>query len=228
MVYEEIIIKSGDTLSQIVLDYGYFASDYPKIWEHPANNAIRMERRNPTNIYAGDKIIIPLPWIIVNKGFTANTRNFHAVRNGGKGKYLRWTQTVFGDNAPRRGTLSFPFTVDSDDDDDPYYYTSVELATDDTLRKNFSDAPNRTYITGRTCTWRAVLSICSVYEKRVSVFESIVWGIDFHTNGTFTQVQPRKASPTEIEGHIHLLKIGSGQTMTYKAGGWTFRKAPVL
>ena len=36
----------------------------------------------------------------------------------GKGKYLRWTQTVFEDNAPLRGTLSFPYTTDSDDDGD--------------------------------------------------------------------------------------------------------------
>jgi hypothetical protein len=228
MVYEKIKMKSGEILDQIISDYGYLPSDYLLVWEDSANNAIRSKRGNPSNLQENDVVIIPLPWIIVQQGFTSNTRSFLAVRNGENGKYIRWTQTVFGDNLPLGGTISFPYKVDAFDDDDPFYYTSNELVNDNSLRKNFRDAPNRTNVTGRTCTWRAVLSICSVYEKRVSVFESIVWGIDFHTDGTFKQIQPRKASPKEIEGHLNLLKIGRGQTQTFKSGGWTFRKAPTV
>ena len=232
-VYEEIEMKSGfgADFSQSIMDYGYSKSDDNKIWEHPANNEIRKKRGLPMYLIPGDKIIIPLPWKIIKDGFdSAYTRDFSAVRSGGEGKYLRWVQTIFEDKMRLRSSASYPYLVDGYDDDEPFYWNSNDVSGIASFRRNnFHDAPYR-FIGGRksASAWRATLSICSVCEKRVSIFDSIVWGLDFLKDGSYKQVQPRKASPTEIENHLLVLQNGSGKTQTFKSGGWTFRKAPAL
>jgi len=233
MVYEEVILKPGNTISQVSNNYGYNLWDWKKIWAHQGNAHLKELRGKPEHVLAGDKIIIPLPWKITSKTLTAynkgngkSTFAIRAKRNGTKGKNLRWVQTVFQDNQPIGTTATFCADACPGDDDDPFYYTTSELVANSGQRNTFFDAPWRNPSPNRTTTWRAVLSLCSVEGLRVSIFESIVWGINFGKNGINTDYMPRPATPYEVAGHLRLLKIGKGQTRSFRAGGWTFRKAP--
>lgn len=235
MVYEEVTLKSGSTISQVSNDYGYHLWDWKKIWDHPANTRLKAMRGQPERVITGDKLIIPLPWKITSKSLTAfnkgggkNTFAISAKRSGTKGRNLRWVQTVFQDNQAIGTTSTFCADACPGDDDDPFYYTTSELIANSGQRTAFFDAPWRYPSPIRTTTWRAVLSLCSVENLRVSVFESIVWGIDFGKNGINTNYMPRQATPYEVSGHLRLLKIGKGQTRSFKAGGWTFRIAPKM
>ncbi len=233
MVFEEIEIKPGDTLSQVANDYGYNRWDWEKIWEHHGNDELKRERIKPNNIQAGDQVIIPLPWKMISKSLIPHTKShggktfvIRAKRDGVKGKNLRWVQTVFQDNQPIGLTDTFCADACPGDDNDPFYYTSVELITDPNRRSSFFDAPWRNPHATKSTAWRAVLSLCSVAHFRVSIFESIVWGIDFGKNGVNTNYMPRQATSYEISGHLRLLKIGKGKTRSFKSGGWSFREAP--
>jgi len=227
MVYDEIVIKNGDIISQLANDYGYKTSEWEQVWNHPLNSSLRTQRGSPTQIMSGDKVIIPLPWKITSKIMTPTLDKKFRIdvkRDGTKGKNLKWVQTVFGDNQPLLPPS--PFSVDWPDDDEPFYWTEAEIMNDPSLRSHFSDKPSRNAPIGRSTHWRGVLSLCSVSGKRVSIFETIVWGVNFGTNGVNTKYQPRPATDYEIEGHLRLLSIGKGKTQTFKSLGWTFRRAP--
>lgn len=229
MVFEEVKLKSGDTLSQVANDYGYNLWDWKDVWEHDVNSGLKNKRIKPENLKSGDKVIIPLPWKITSKNLTTyghgNRFGVRVKRGGVKGKNLRWVQTVFQDNQPIGFTDSFCADACPGDDDDPFYYTSGEISSDPNRRSSFFDSPWRPAPVDRTTAWRAVLSICSVSESRVSIFESIVWGVDFGKNGINQKYLPRAATAHEVSGHIRLLKIGQGKTKSFKNGGWSFREA---
>jgi hypothetical protein len=228
MVFDDVVIKSGQTLSGLVEDYGHPAWEWENVWNHEKNALLRQKRSKPEKLMVGDILVIPIPWVITHKKMTSADVKFFRIdveRNGGKGKYLRWVQTVFRDNQPIN--TSDIYTVDYIDDDDPFYYTSLEVATKPTYKKHFSDTPKRPPA-ARTTNWRAVLSICSVSDKRVSVFETIVWGVDFGKNGTNSKYLPRPATPIEIEGHLNILRNGMGKTKNFKSQGWSFRRAPSM
>ncbi|CAM3763489.1 LysM peptidoglycan-binding domain-containing protein [Flavobacterium branchiophilum] len=230
MVFEDVTLKHGETLSQIASDYGYNSWDWKIIWDHHINSDLKNKRQKPENLLVGDKIIIPLPWKIISKNMSVYPNNSNRFgitvnRDGAKGNKLRWVQTVFQDNQPIGFTDSFCADACPGDDDDPFYYTTNEIKNNSNYRKSFYDAPWRGPHPLRTTAWRAVLSICSVSDLQVSVFESIVWGVDFGKNGINTKYPPRKATQQEISGHLRLLKIGKGKTKTFKDGGWTFREA---
>lgn len=231
MVLEDIIIQPGQTLASIAGDYAYSTADWQKIWLHERNAGLRTLRGSAHKIKAGDKLFIPVPWKITSKRMSldANDPRFFRIdvrRDGNKGQYLKWVQTVFDDNQPMQHTN---FTVDWIDDDEPYYWTKSDLITDPGLYKHFWDRPRRNPPTTRTTTWRAVMSLCSVSGKRVSLIESIVWGVDFGKNGINTKYLPRPATEYEIKGHINLLTNGWGVSrVLFKNMGYTFRKAPRL
>jgi hypothetical protein len=229
MVYEDVYLKHGETLSQLALDYGLSFSGWRRIWEEPKNAHLVMQRKHPESLLVGDKIIIPIDIRIISKEMTAAPKgNGHfqikARRSGGKGKNIKWVQTVFGDNQPMFPPS--PYSVDlPTDDDEPFYYTEAEMLANSNLRTGFYDAPFRFPPLDRTTTWRAVLSLGIVTGKRVSIFEPIVWGVDFGKDGHNNIYKPRSAHENEIVGHIQLLKNGHGKTQSFKTGGWTFRKA---
>jgi hypothetical protein len=50
-------VQRGETLSGIAAKYGF--SDWKKVYQHPANEALRKQRPNPNNIVPGDKVNIP-------------------------------------------------------------------------------------------------------------------------------------------------------------------------
>lgn len=233
MVYEDISFRSGETLSQVANNYGYGLGNWKVIWDHPANSKLKALRGTPNKINKGDQLIIPIPWVIHLKQLVnfqqSNGRptfRLTAKRNGEKGEYIRWVQTVFQDNQPIGRTSTFCADACPGDDNDPFYYTSTELASQDEFRKSFYDAPWRNPHSQRSTAWRAVLSVCSVSNKRVSVFESIVWGIDFGMNGKNIAYSPRKATNLEVTGHLRLLRMGEGVSKSFKSQGWTFRAAP--
>jgi len=60
----------------------------------------------------------------------------------------------------------------------------------------------------------------------VSLFESIVWGVNFGNNGINTKYSPKAATTYEVSGPVRLLKLGQGKTKSFKSGGWSFREAP--
>lgn len=232
MVYEDIYIKPRETLAQLAGDYGYNFWEWRKIWEEPKNRLLVSTRKRPERLLAGDKLIIPINWKISSKpmslnGGVAGKWQIKVKRNGSQGKNIQWLQTVFADNQPKFPPS--PYSVDlPTDDDEPFYWTAVEETADPKLRKEFYDAPFRNPPATRTTKWRAVLSLGVVTGKRVSIFQSIVWGVDFRTDGRNVAYSPRAATGLEITGHIKLLNEGSGKTMTFKHGGWTFRKAPII
>jgi hypothetical protein len=230
MVFEQVNVSHNETLSKIACDYGYNSWDWIKIWDHPSNTLLNQKRRKPENLQIGDSIIIPLPWKITRKILSAyspgNRFAINVERNGGKGEKLRWVQTVFQDNQPIGTTDAFCADACPGDDEEPFYYTTAEIISDPERKRKFFDSPWRQPPTSRTTAWRAVLSICSVSKLRVSVFESIVWGVDFDKYGINKKYAPRLATQHEISGHLKILKNGKGSTQTFKRGGWTFREAP--
>jgi hypothetical protein len=230
MVFEQITVAHNETLSKIASDYGYNSWDWAKIWDHPSNALLKQDRGKPENLKVGDAVIIPLPWKITSKILSiyshGNRFAINVERNGGKGKKLRWVQTVFRDNQPIGSTDAFCVDPSLGDDDDPFYFTTAEILSDPERKRKFFDSPWRPPPSSRTTAWRAVLFICSVSKLRVSVFESIVWGVDFGQNGTNKKYAPRWATQHEITGHLKILKNGEGKTKTFKSGGWTFREAP--
>jgi hypothetical protein len=231
MFYEDYQIKRGDTVSGLGAAYGYKVHDWKKIWEDPKNSGLFARRGAPERILPGDQLNIPIPWCVVSKRLTkqGDGAQMVAQRDGELGKQLTWVQTVYQHNQPVANTQ--PFCVDGcpADDDLPFYWTNAEIAADPNLRKKFSDHSSRNAptVAQGTTRWRAVVSLAVVTEKRVTVWESLVWGWDMKTDGTVTPRGPRDATGVEVGGHLNLLRKGSGTgPLTFAKTGWTFRVAP--
>ncbi len=148
-------------------------------------------------------------------------------RNGELGTRLTFVQTVYQANQPVAGTTAFCVDGCPADDDEPFYWTATEIAGDPNLRKRFSDHSARGAPSAAqgTTSWRAVVSLAVVTEKRVTVYQSIVWGWNMTPADVISVVGPREATGHEIMGHINLLRHGKGKTVDFKAVGWTFRSS---
>lgn|GEM_PF-4455197 len=230
MFYEDYRVRRGDSISGIAKAYGYKALDWKKIWEDPGNSGLIDKRGTPENIQPGDQLNIPIPWRVVTKQLTGMSDGAQMVveRDGELGKQLTWVQTVYQHNQPAPSTQ--PYCVDGcpADDDLPFYWTNSEIASDPTLRKRFIDRSRRPPPSAAqgTTKWRAVVSLAVVTEKRVTVWNSLVWGWNMETDGTVTTIGPRAATLTELDGHLNLLRKGIGTgPLTFGKAGWTFREA---
>jgi hypothetical protein len=234
--YEDVIIKSNETILMLAAAYGFDPDDWRQIWNDPANVALKTLRKVSSNLRAGDKLMIPIKWRITSKTLEPtvsrtgiNTFQLKATRNGRQGDRLSWVQTVYGHNqAAFTEQRLFPqFSVDLPTEDDlPFYYTNLELDNDATLENTFLDTPSRNppTLAQGTTTWRAVMSLCVFTNKRVSIWDTIVWGIDFGVDGVNKKFDIRPATKEEIEGHMNLLRRKTGRSnVSYQNLGWSFR-----
>jgi hypothetical protein len=232
MFYEGVTIARGDTISRLAAAYGYKDRDWGTVWNDPRNSPLSKHRGAPEKISAGDTLLIPIPWRVVHKAVVNEHDGASIVleRDGELGQQLSWVQTVYRGNQPA-GPNPSPFCVDgcTPDDDLPFYWTNGEIAANPTLRKLFKDhsaRPAPTVAMGTT-TWRAVVSLAVVTKKRVTIWNSQVWGWDMTPANAVTTIGPRAARETEIFGHLTLLRNGLGTgPMKFKETGWTFRAAP--
>ena len=181
---------------------------------------------------AGDTLYIPVPWKVTGKNLLPQARGvaISVDRDGEQGKALSWVQTVYRHNQPI-GPNPDPFCVDgcTPDDDLPFYWTDAEIAANPNLRQHFSDEPQRNLptVAQGTTKWRAIVSIALITKKRITVWDSLVWGFDMTPAGVITPVGPRAATAHEIAGHLKLLENGVGTSGTkFSDLGWTFRTAP--
>jgi len=230
MYCEDVRLKHGDTISGLAKAYAYKETDWRKIWDDPRNVTLVGMRKAPEHVRPGDLLQIPIPWKVTSKSLTPETdgASLVMVRDGELGERISWVQTVYQHNQPVAGTT--PFCVDGcpADDADPFYYTAQELTDDPARRKRFSDHSSRGAPTAKlgTTKWRAVVSLCVVTDKRVTVYKSHVWGWNMTTANAITAVGPREATGPEMMGHINLLRKGVGKgPVTFKDSGWTFRSA---
>jgi hypothetical protein len=230
MFYEDVKLKSRETVSELGVAYGYRSSDWKKIWDDRKNQALVRSRGKPERLQVGDVLQIPILWKMTTKTLVlhASGAGLTVVRSGQKGTRLRWAQTVYQHNQAIGTTSAFCVDGCPADDADPFYWTSAELAGNPTLRKKFTDKPSRpapTWVTGTT-KWRAVLSIAVLTDRRATVFESIVWGFNVTPTGAYSKVGPRAATAAEVKGHLNLLRKGVGTGFgTFSVQGWTFRSA---
>jgi hypothetical protein len=232
MYYEDVKAKAGQTLSELIMAYGHAAGAWQWTWNDPKNEALVKRRGRPENIQAGDVIMIPIPWHVISHTLvgTATGAQFVVKRNGGFGTQMNWVQTLDQSNQPFPAT-SAEYSVDATppDDDLPFYWTSQELQHHKEYKKMFKDGPSRpapTAAMGKT-RWRATVSIGVFTEKRVTVYDSWVWGFDRAPAGAPVQVGPRQATPHEVRFQLQVLSAGFGtDPKTFKQLGWTFRTPP--
>jgi hypothetical protein len=192
MYYEDVRVERGETVSQLAGDYGYRVSDWEKVWKDPRNASLVVRRRVPESLQIGDVLNVPIPWCVSTKVATKEARGASVVieRNGELGKRLTWVQTVYQHNQPVAATTAFCVDGCPADDDAPFYWTDAEIAATPNLRKRFSDYSQRdppTVAQGST-RWRAVVSLAVVTGKRVTVFNSLVWGWDMTPANVVTPV----------------------------------------
>ncbi|HTK29626.1 MAG TPA: hypothetical protein VL309_08755 [Vicinamibacterales bacterium] len=229
MFYEDVKVKAGESVSRLAVAYGYLAHDYSRVWNDPKNATLVRSRRVPERLQPGDVIVVPIPWRVTHKTLTVEGSGvgIEVKRSGARGTRLSWVQTVYRHNQPI-GPNPAPFCVDACTPDDslPFYWTNAEIAADPTLRQKFVDHPSRSAPSAAqgTTRWRAIVSIAVMTDKRVTVYDSLVWGFDMTPANAITKVGPRAATAQELAGHLHLLKVGKGtRSASFHALGWTFR-----
>lgn len=229
MYYEDVRLKLGDTISELGIEYGYKATDFNKIWKDPKNATLVKLRKDPEHVRPGDLLYIPIPWKAITKHITAETDGASLIleRNGELGERLTFVQTVYQHNQPLADTTAFCVDGCPGDDDEPFYWTADELTGDPNLRKRFTDHSSRSApsVAQGTTKWRAVVSLAVVTERRITVYQSFVWGWNMTPANEISTVGPREASGPEIMGRINLLRKGKGKTVDVKTDGWTFRSA---
>ena len=232
MYHEDVKVKKGETVSGLAVAYGYAASDWQKIWNDPKNADLVKKRQKPEHLNVGDVLFVPIPWMTVSRTLLveANGVGLTVRRDGGLGRQLSWVQTVYRHNQPI-GPNPSPFCVDActPDDNLPFYWTDAEIRKDPTRRKTFIDHPSRAAPSAAlgTTKWRAIVSIAVVTEKRVTVYDSWVWGFDMTPANAITKIGPRQAAAGEVAGHLNLLRKGLGTAKDdFGKQGWTFRTPP--
>lgn len=231
MFYESVKVQAGETMAKLCMAYGHPVADLPKIWADMRNAPLRALRKTADRVQAGDVVNIPIPWRITKKLLSKQARGASvlAERDGEPGERLVWVQTVYQHNQPVPGTS--PFCADGcpADDNEPFYYTAAEVAADPMRSKQFYDYSQRNPPTAKQggTMWRAILSLALVTGKRVTVWDSLLWGWDMTPANVITTVGPRVVTPLEFSGHLALLREGHGTAKrSFAKDGWTFRAAP--
>ncbi|MFH1075402.1 MAG: hypothetical protein V1753_00935 [Pseudomonadota bacterium] len=52
----DYIVKQGDCIESIAFKHGLF---WETVWNHPNNQQLKQERKNPNILLAGDKVFVP-------------------------------------------------------------------------------------------------------------------------------------------------------------------------
>ena len=120
-------------------------------------------------------------------------------------KEYRWCQTI-DTTVPLGGAIS-PYVDPSPSDDPgtprPFYFTDAEhLAFND----RFVDGPSRNAPAAGKTTWRAILSLCAVNDKKVSRITSVYYGFDIDGAGTVTEIAPTEAAEAQVNTHLGTLR----------------------
>lgn len=230
MFCEDVRIEKGETVAGLAAAYGYKTAEWTKVWGHPRNAPLVARRKVPEQLQIGDVLQVPIPWKVISKVLTKQSRGAEmiAARDGELGTRLTWVQTVYQHNQPVTATTAFCVDGCPADDPLPFYWTEGEIGVDATLRKQFKDYSQRNAPSAAlgTTKWRAVLSLAVVTGKRVTVWDSMVWGWDMTPANVITGVGPRAATAPEVGGHLNLLRKGTGTgSVAFGKGGWTFRAA---
>ena len=240
LFYEDVKIKQGETLVGLAAEYGFDPDDWREIWDDPKNAPLKATRKLSTNLKIGDTLYIPIKWRIKTKNLRprkveVDTFMMTAERSGKEGLRLDWVQTVYGHNQAKfMHSKPFPeFSVDEPTwDNTPFYATQSHFDTKVLKRNQTRDTPFRYPPTAAkgTTTWRAVTSLCVITGKRVSIWDTFVWGIDFPPDGINKAYPIKPASQYEIGGHLNLLRKKSGTAnMSFSDLRWTFvNKNPIV
>ncbi|MHB0958900.1 MAG: hypothetical protein ACYC6N_08455 [Pirellulaceae bacterium] len=234
MFYEDVqITDSHPTIDKLVWRYGHRTTDWESIWNHRKNIELRVLRATHADMKPGDILHIPIPWRVTSTPMSthANGVEIRVNRNGGRGLNLRFVQTVNRANQPFGPPDVFCTDPCTPDDpaggNEPFYRTRAELQTTPAWRKQLYDRPSRgapSAVAGTT-RWRAVTSIACVTGKRITIFDTKVWGFNLTPAGVVTIILARDASAAEIAGHLNLLQNSAGGN--FRSSGWTFRLPPV-
>lgn len=240
LFYEDVKLRCGETLIGLAAEYGFDPDDWLEIWNDPKNAALKAKRKLSSNVREGDTIFFPIKWRITSQKKLIPFGNrflMKADRSGKEGARVDWVQTVFAHNQPNFPEKPFPdFSVDIPTEDDlPFYWTQenydhlTKNAAGNVIRifrKSITDIPNRPAptVAQGTTTWRAVTSLCLNTHKRISIWNTFVWGVNFNPDGTNTAYEIRNATQEEINGHMNLLRRKTGKSKrTFTNMGWTFR-----
>lgn len=238
--YEDVKLKTGDSLQTLALEYGYDSTNWKDAWYGCKNNNLIPVKKLPTPPKAGDTVFIKIPLRITKcymkprQSETYPAFQFNMFRSGTPGKRLRWVQTV--DQMNWLAAHSTRLSVDPvvPDDDKPFYrsdlYYKNSLNKDEDLIR-FTDVPTRLAPTkkGDIVGMRLVVSLAIVTNKRVTILYTTYYGFDLSSENKLTQYGPRHATTKEILDHLHLLRHGKTATKrlgTFSKAGWTFRRAP--
>ena len=234
MFYEDVqITATHPTIDKLVWRYGHRTSDWESIWNHRKNIAATRFRATPAEMRPGDILYIPIPWRVISTPMSphANGVEIRVNRNGGPGLNLRFVQTVNRANqrfGPPDVFCTDPCTPDDPaESNEPFYRTRAELqATPAWRAKQLYDRPSRgtPSAAAGTTRWRAVTSIACVTGRRITIFDTKVWGFNLTPAGVVTVVIA-DASATEIAGHLNLLRNSAGGN--FRSLGWTLRLPPV-
>jgi len=234
MFYEDVKLRATDpSLSKLVWRYGHRTTEWERIWNHRKNIELRMLRERPDDLKPGDIIHIPIPWRVISSPISTHAGgvDIRINRNGGRGLRLKFVQTVNRGNQPFGPPDVFCTDPCTPDDpagaNEPFYRTRTELKNRPEWRKQMWDRPSRSApspVAGTT-RWRAVTSIACITGKRVTVFDTKVWGFNLTPGGAVTAIRARDAKANEVQGHMSLLRKSAGGN--FKSGGWTFRLPPV-
>lgn len=232
--WEDVKRTAADpTIDKLVWRYGHKTSDWEWIWKDRRNADLRDLRGTPNHMRPGDVLYIPIPWKVTSTPMTAHATGveIRINRDGGRGLRLRFVQTVNRSNQPFGPPDVFCTDPCTPDDpagaNEPFYRTRAEIKATPRHRTQLYDRPSRgtppTAAAGTT-RWRAVTSIACVTGKRITIFQTKVWGFDQTPAGAVTRYPVRDASAAEINGHLALLRSSAGGK--FKSGGWTFRLPP--
>ena len=102
MFFEDVKVRRGETVSGLAAAYGYKASEWRKIWDHPRNLDVVARSGVPERLQIGATLYVPISWMVVKKSLTARPDGAAIVvqRDGELGKRLTWVQTVYQHNQP--------------------------------------------------------------------------------------------------------------------------------
>jgi hypothetical protein len=87
MYYEDVKVKSKETVSGLAVDYGYKSPDWRRIWDDPKNSVLKNKRGVPEKLQVGDTVQIPIPWKVVSRvlNVEAHGVGYTVQRDGEKG-----------------------------------------------------------------------------------------------------------------------------------------------